>query len=92
MEFDIKRCYSAINADEVKIGSKVITAGNLEQLKKNVKDNWGITFLQEINDENFVERFRVGNSPDMAINDFLCYLVSEPEEDIESCRICRCSA
>ena len=32
MEFDIERCYSAINADELKIGSKVILADNLWDL------------------------------------------------------------
>ena len=39
MEFDRSRVYTALNADEVKPGSKVFVADSLAALKLKVKEN-----------------------------------------------------
>lgn len=35
MEFDESRVYTALNADKLEVGSKVITADTLKQLKES---------------------------------------------------------
>lgn len=37
MEFDKSRVYTSVNADELKVGSEVICANNLDSLKCKVK-------------------------------------------------------
>ena len=39
MEFDKNKVYTALNADELKVGSKVIVANYLESLKAQVEAN-----------------------------------------------------
>lgn len=75
MEFDKSRVYTALNADELKIGSKIIFADNLLGLKQNVKRN-NITILSEIRDESNLSRFKVEDGRTWN----LAYLVEEPEE------------
>ena len=38
MKFDKSRVYTALNADELKVGSKVIVADSVRALKNAVKD------------------------------------------------------
>ena len=77
MEFDKNRVYTALNADEVKVGSKVICGDNITLLKKRIKaGDAHIHELTAILEENLATRFRVKGFGDYA----LCYLVSEPEE------------
>jgi hypothetical protein len=78
MEFDIERCYSAINADELKIGSKVILADNLWDLKTRVSEENCITILTEINQSYNFERF-VDDSHKSYV---LAYLVELPKEKV----------
>ena len=81
MEFDIKRVYTAVNADELKVGSKVYVSDILSELKEFViNDKPFITTLKEIQDESHVSRFRV-DTFDMCLSTqfTLAYLVSEPE-------------
>lgn len=75
MEFLTERCYTALNADEVKIGSKVICANTIESLKLKVNEEHDITKVKEILEEDNERRFRTefkGFWP-------LVYLISEPE-------------
>ena len=83
MEFDIKQVYTCVNADELKVGSKVICADDLGTLKEIIKqikseeddnDNW-IENLEEVRNENSEFRF-VTSQADYN----LAYLISEPEE------------
>lgn len=74
MDFDKSRVYTAVNADELKVGSKVILADTLEKLKVAVNGNY-ITNLVNIRSSSHKERFE-GEVCDFS----LCYLVSEPEE------------
>ena len=76
MEFDKSKVYTALNADELKIGSKVITADSITVLKDYVCDHRNISELITIRDESSTYRFIARG---FAANAF-CYLVSEPEE------------
>ena len=75
MEFDINRVYTAVNADELKVGSKVIVASDLATLKWYVRDMANVIELQKVNREDCMGRFE---ADDMRYT--LCYLISEPEE------------
>ena len=87
MEFDKSRIYTAVNADELKVGSKVIVANNLGTLKARVED-----FREECSDESLDTVFCISASTEQdrfristgcrgewrAYN--LAYLVLAPEE------------
>lgn len=75
MEFIKERCYTALNADQVKLGSTVVLADNLADLKQDlINGNTGL--LSKVYDEEFSCRF-VGSK---GIGFALCYLVEEPPE------------
>ncbi len=84
MLFDKSRVYTALNANELKVGSKVIVAdslrklkGRVEQLKTKEEDEeYLITTIREIKDDDCDHRFV--DSDNVYWN--LAYLVSEPEE------------
>ena len=73
MKFDVPRAYSAINADELKISSKVIVADNLEDLKKHVELNAPVDIVRAIGPE--WEAFRITTYGGTYA---LAYLVEEP--------------
>lgn len=78
MEFDKSKVYTALNADELKPGSKVICANYLESLKTQVQANSYPSYVVELSQimgTSSTNRFGVG---DETFN--LAYLVSEPEE------------
>lgn len=77
MEFDKSKVYTALNADELKEGSKVIVADTIEALKENVKaaDSIHIDTLERIRDETCPSRFYDGEEPWN-----FAYLVEEPKE------------
>lgn len=77
MEFDKSRVYTAVNADELEVGSKVYTAdclGTLQQMVEvGLKDK--VTTIREIESVDYGGRFYDGIACW-----HLAYLVSEPEE------------
>jgi len=76
MEFDKSRVYTAVNADELKVGSQVICADDLADLRMRVEsNNFDSKSLVDINNESSLYRF-VTQEDRYA----LAYLVSEPEE------------
>ena len=75
MEFDKSRAYTALNADELKVGSEVIVADDISHLKDFVKDEVVCT-LEHVTAESQGYRF-VANK---GIHYLLAYLVAEPEE------------
>ena len=84
MEFDINKVYTAVNADELKVGSKIITADCLDALRRYVinGNNEDVDILKYIAPANYMSRFVV-ESKFQACEESaftLCYLVSEPEE------------
>ena len=80
MEFDKSRVYTAVNADELKPGSKVICAFSISDLKKRVDEEAErITEVYQILNEDVEQRIRVYHGEDY-LNYPLAYFVSEPEE------------
>lgn len=79
MEFDKSKVYTALNADELKVGSKVICAFTVSSLKERVEKDEGITELRSICPENLEYRFCVVIDDIISSSPF-AYLISEPEE------------
>lgn len=75
MEFDKSRVYTALNADELKVGSKVIVADNISLLKSSLEER-NVQTLESIRDESYACRF-INNKN---IPFLFAYLVEEPEE------------
>lgn len=87
MEFDKTRVFTALNADELKIGSKVIVANNLGSLKARVDeyyDNGDDTYIRTIKSieiEDCEKRFEVSTIVGgySTVYCGLVYLISEAE-------------
>lgn len=78
MKYDKSRVYTALDADELKVGSRVIVANYLESLIAQVEANACPTYVSELSGimgTSSTNRFKVG---DKTYN--LAYLISEPEE------------
>lgn len=78
MDFDKSKVYTAVNADELKIGSKVVCANTIKDLKRKVTEN-EITEIKDIKDDCYENRFSAWFDDDL-LGYALAYLVSEPEE------------
>ena len=77
MEFDKSKVYTTVNADELKLGSKVILADNLADLRDKVRN--GDTFLVSLaalQPESSIFRF-VGKD---SCGWCLAYLIEPPKE------------
>lgn len=72
MEFDISRVYTAVNADELKVGSKVIVADSMEILKDRVAQDGPVETLRLVQSEGAFYRFKTQGQYTLA------YLVEEP--------------
>ena len=80
MEFDKSRVYTAVNADELKVGSKCIFADSLATLKACVEtENPRIRILEEIEKENYTNRF-IWNDSYNCYHMNLAYLIEPPVE------------
>lgn len=78
MEFDKSRVYTSVNADELKVGSKIIVADSLKDLQCRVEEeNWVADILESVYSSLEKDRFKVKESQ-VGFN--LAYLISEPEE------------
>lgn len=75
MEFDNSKVYTALNADELEIGSKVTVANDLAHLKVFVHDDF-TCILEKVLDEESTYRFVANEGAPYS----LAYLVSESEE------------
>lgn len=73
MEFDKSKVYTALNADELKVGNKVYVADELGALKTIVNSNADINVLAAIKGEDYACRFYNGYA-----SYALAYLVEEP--------------
>ncbi len=76
MEFDKSRVYTALNADELKVGSVVIVADDMLTLKERVAENQVPRPIEIIGDEGKTYRFIFASGCAYA----LAYLVFEPKE------------
>ena len=77
MEFDINKVYTAVNANELKVGDKVILANDLDTLRKKVVNDRSITCINRIAPEEYEYRFYGKNNAEFSI---LAYLVERAEE------------
>ena len=79
MEFDVSKVYTAVNAEELPVGSKCIFADTLKDLKDKVlnNDDCSTYTLKAIGDEDSKDRFK-----DFSCTWNLVYLVELPEEKI----------
>ena len=75
MEFDVSRVYTAVNAEELKVGSKVIVAQAFKTLKEAVKVNKEPIELRAVLPPECIARFE--GSDNSCYN--LAYLVEEPD-------------
>lgn len=81
MEFDRSKVYTALNADELKIGSKVFVADNLATLKEYVDSERSMATIKHIANDSQEHRFIVqfDSDPNTCAWSFV-YFISEPEE------------
>lgn len=77
MEFDKSRVYTAVNADELKVGSEIFVADDLASLESIVTRGVYLCHLMEVNNTYRAQRFKIKEN---SISYALAYLVSEPEE------------
>ena len=81
MEFDKSRVYTALNADELKIGSKCIFADNLRELRRLVSIEDTSQVLIAIKGESYKYRFEQAKADCMGDTLFaLAYLIEPPAE------------
>lgn len=78
MDFDKQKVYTALNADDIKVGSKGYFSDTLENLKDVVEHEHSAYYgkIVEIKEESYVSRFRLENKHDYC----LFFLVEEPKE------------
>lgn len=79
MEFDKAKVFTALNADELRKGDRVIVADNLATLKRCVKENDRGDTLYKVEDESGQYRFGIiSDGCEIAFN--LAYLVERKEQ------------
>lgn len=79
MEFDKAKVYTALNADELKVCSKVIIGNTIEELRNRVQNGTTPLTLSEIRSDRYEKRFKVAEYEEDSVFSFI-YLISEPEE------------
>ena len=77
MKFDKSKVYTALNADEVRIGSKGYFASTIADLRITVEGDWTLRDVKVIRDDNWVSRFEDDNGDYYSF----FYLVEEPKEN-----------
>lgn len=77
MDFQKEKVFTAVNADEVKVGSKGYFGDSIQELKEKIRGSGYVPgILSEIYDEEESCRFQMRDSAAFA----LFYLVEEPKE------------
>lgn len=77
MEFDKNRVFTSVNADELKVGSKVVVSDTYDELKAKFNRTASIMVLSEVLSSDYRDRFSIEGCR-CYFN--LAYLISEPEE------------
>ncbi len=92
MNFDKKMVFSAVNADELRVGDKVIVADTLDLIAMLVNTGKGEYWvIEEINPENFKNRFKARLLYHSCINKDYCYSFAFAYlvERAENCTNCK---
>lgn len=76
MKFDKTKMYTVLNAEELKVGSKVIVADNLTRLKEDISNPRLLKIIEKVELEDWEHRFLCDDNFHYA----LAYLVEEPNE------------
>lgn len=79
MEFDKTRVYTALNADELKVGSRVIIGNTIEELKNRVQNGTTPLTLSEIRSDFYEKRFKVEEYEEDSVFSFI-YLRTRREK------------
>ena len=74
MEFDVSKVYTAVNAEQVPVGSKVFVADTFAELREQVELGAEVTRLLGVEPDNKLYRFRTQYA-----RTALAYLAEEPE-------------
>lgn len=80
MEFDKSRVYTVLNADELKVGDKVIVADDYGTLKRNVEDGERAFPLDAVYSEFTKDRFGIKYGEYNTQSYHLAYLVQRAQE------------
>lgn len=81
MEFDKRKVYTAVNADELKVGDKVYSADNIYDLRYDVENEQNAGFIQEIYPCDTTARFRSKYCHSELYDDYcLAYLIERAKE------------
>lgn len=80
MEFDKSKVYTALNAGEVKVGSKGYFADNMSKLRERVADRQELHKIDKIADETYFCRLCWEDEKKQPHSNALFYLVEEPKE------------
>ena len=78
MEFDKSRVYTALNADELKVESKVYVSDNMYYLKECVEKNFEPCILTRVLSEKETKRFCINNKNNEKWQ--LAYFIEPPAE------------
>ena len=89
MEFQKEHVFTALNADELKIGSKVIVGDTVEALRNRVQNGTTPLTLSEIRRDSYERRFRVKEYTEPESVFSFVYFISEPEEKNWIAYLCR---
>lgn len=77
MEFDKSRVFTSVNADELKVGSKVVVSDTYDGLKAKFNRTASVAVLSEVLSSDYRGRFTIEG---YSCHFNLAYLISEPEE------------
>ena len=78
MEFNKSKVYTAVNADELKVGSKVYVSDNMYYLKECVEKNFEPCILTRVLSEKETKRFCINNKNNEKWQ--LAYFIERPAE------------
>ena len=78
MKFDKSKVYTALNADELKVGSKVYVSDNMYYLRECVEDNFESCILTRVMSEKEAKRFGIDDKSNEKWQ--LAYLIEPPAE------------
>ncbi len=76
MEFDKSKIYTAVNADELKVGSKCYFADDIKSLEKQVHDEFDVDVFDNLMESSEKERFKAKSGCTYT----LAYLIEPPKE------------
>lgn len=93
MEFDKKRIFTAVNADELKPGDIVVVGNTINEIRNFIEERKGAmkcyAEIQEILDDDCGERFKIGESPATGdISYAFAYLIERKENCLNCSTSC----